>query len=304
MPQSSTFYQTSTGSRAFPRTRCGECEPCKRKDCGTCNECVRKKKFGGSGTSRQACVHRKCIHLTRQDRPTPSSSSRNTTTPNNTSSNRSRHGTPSEKMMTSTAAAIVSSVSTVGSSNLPASAIKLTSSSAAVVIAAKKIQAKEPSNPWGITYKRPASLLGDQSLKRVRMDAKLQDDYNQLLLSSPPSSEAAALSEQLQRHVAGHEIPDKIVGVCGYCHTDGGNDAILLCDGEGYVCCIWDLNRKLDACKKEICVRCSLWFVCFVFRPKSLALLKTTTTTTTHKQLWKRVSFEMLYSTHLRSTGR
>lgn len=41
--------------------RCGECEGCLRKDCGQCEECKNKKKFGGSGTSKQACVMRRCV---------------------------------------------------------------------------------------------------------------------------------------------------------------------------------------------------------------------------------------------------
>eukprot|EP00009_Paramoeba_aestuarina_P009091 CAMPEP_0201519686 /NCGR_PEP_ID=MMETSP0161_2-20130828/10168_1 /ASSEMBLY_ACC=CAM_ASM_000251 /TAXON_ID=180227 /ORGANISM="Neoparamoeba aestuarina, Strain SoJaBio B1-5/56/2" /LENGTH=484 /DNA_ID=CAMNT_0047917801 /DNA_START=124 /DNA_END=1578 /DNA_ORIENTATION=+ len=40
--------------------RCKKCEGCTREDCGTCHHCKDKKKFGGPGRLRQACVHRKC----------------------------------------------------------------------------------------------------------------------------------------------------------------------------------------------------------------------------------------------------
>lgn len=43
------------------RKRCGKCEGCHREDCGHCLECVHKKKFGGDGSSKQACLTRKCL---------------------------------------------------------------------------------------------------------------------------------------------------------------------------------------------------------------------------------------------------
>ena len=43
--------------------RCNECEPCKKEDCGTCKSCKDKRKFGGSGLSKQSCIHRKCLNL-------------------------------------------------------------------------------------------------------------------------------------------------------------------------------------------------------------------------------------------------
>ncbi|CAB9504825.1 Histone-lysine N-methyltransferase [Seminavis robusta] len=52
------------------RKRCGKCEACRRQDCGVCHECIRKKKFGGTGASKQACIHRRCLVLKelKQDR--------------------------------------------------------------------------------------------------------------------------------------------------------------------------------------------------------------------------------------------
>ena len=41
------------------RRRCGVCEVCQQPDCGKCNACKDMIKFGGSGRSKQACVHRR-----------------------------------------------------------------------------------------------------------------------------------------------------------------------------------------------------------------------------------------------------
>merc|ERR1711865_100785 len=38
----------------------GTCNACKvKEDCGKCNNCKDKKKFGGEGKQRQACVYKK-----------------------------------------------------------------------------------------------------------------------------------------------------------------------------------------------------------------------------------------------------
>lgn len=54
---------SSTTSKRICRKRCGNCEACRRPDCGVCVECIQKKKFGGSGASKQACINRRCIVL-------------------------------------------------------------------------------------------------------------------------------------------------------------------------------------------------------------------------------------------------
>merc|ERR1712142_1126496 len=40
--------------------RCGECSGCVTENCGVCVNCKDMKKFGGKGTKKQACIHRKC----------------------------------------------------------------------------------------------------------------------------------------------------------------------------------------------------------------------------------------------------
>ena len=43
--------------------RCQKCSPCTRDDCGECEACKDKKKFGGTGTMKQSCIHRNCESL-------------------------------------------------------------------------------------------------------------------------------------------------------------------------------------------------------------------------------------------------
>jgi len=45
------------------RRRCGVCEACQLPECGTCSHCKDMIKFGGSGRSKQACVHRHCPYM-------------------------------------------------------------------------------------------------------------------------------------------------------------------------------------------------------------------------------------------------
>ncbi|OXU18829.1 hypothetical protein TSAR_015341 [Trichomalopsis sarcophagae] len=45
------------------RRRCGACEACLETDCGQCASCKNMIKFGGTGTSKQACVKRRCPNM-------------------------------------------------------------------------------------------------------------------------------------------------------------------------------------------------------------------------------------------------
>ncbi|KAM6475712.1 DNA (cytosine-5)-methyltransferase 1 [Liasis olivaceus] len=48
---------------ATKRRRCGVCEVCQQPECGKCKACQDMIKFGGSGKSKQACLHRRCPNL-------------------------------------------------------------------------------------------------------------------------------------------------------------------------------------------------------------------------------------------------
>lgn len=49
------------------RRRCGVCEVCQMADCGECVSCKDMVKFGGTGRSKQCCVHRRCPNLAVQE---------------------------------------------------------------------------------------------------------------------------------------------------------------------------------------------------------------------------------------------
>jgi len=53
----------SKGSSRLSRVRCGKCPACLQPDCGKCDSCRRKRKFGGDGSSKQACALRQCKNL-------------------------------------------------------------------------------------------------------------------------------------------------------------------------------------------------------------------------------------------------
>ena len=59
--------QISGKSSAPKRRRCGVCEVCQLTDCGTCKNCKDMIKFGGSGRSKQACIHRRCPNMAVQE---------------------------------------------------------------------------------------------------------------------------------------------------------------------------------------------------------------------------------------------
>lgn len=42
--------------------RCGNCLFCAQKDCGECASCLDKRKFGGEGKRKQACLRRTCVN--------------------------------------------------------------------------------------------------------------------------------------------------------------------------------------------------------------------------------------------------
>jgi hypothetical protein len=47
------------------RVRCHGCEPCTRDDCGECKYCKDMKKFGGTGISKQCCLSKQCLAVSK-----------------------------------------------------------------------------------------------------------------------------------------------------------------------------------------------------------------------------------------------
>ena len=66
--KSSTPRPPKIGTKVGPgiqrrRTRCRQCESCKREDCGECRTCKDMRKFGGAGKMKQACLMRACDNV-------------------------------------------------------------------------------------------------------------------------------------------------------------------------------------------------------------------------------------------------
>ena len=61
---SNTFFSKQIAATSgVRRRRCGVCVGCKGKECGECHSCKNMKKYGGSGTMKQACEKRKCTNV-------------------------------------------------------------------------------------------------------------------------------------------------------------------------------------------------------------------------------------------------
>ena len=52
-----------SGSYTKKSVRGKTCEGCSKPDCEKCDICLDKKKFGGLGKKKQACIYMRCIHL-------------------------------------------------------------------------------------------------------------------------------------------------------------------------------------------------------------------------------------------------
>ena len=53
-------HNTNNFTAGNKRTRCGTCDGCLTSDCGKCKHCQDKKKFGGPGKLKKACLKREC----------------------------------------------------------------------------------------------------------------------------------------------------------------------------------------------------------------------------------------------------
>lgn len=49
-------------SPKITKYRCGACAGCMRHECGECGNCRDKKRFGGPGSRKQACIERRCLY--------------------------------------------------------------------------------------------------------------------------------------------------------------------------------------------------------------------------------------------------
>jgi len=55
-----------TRQQLLRASRCGHCAGCVADSCGVCNECLDKRRFGGQGKRKRACLTRVCTKATRR----------------------------------------------------------------------------------------------------------------------------------------------------------------------------------------------------------------------------------------------
>ena len=222
-------------------TRCGECEGCLRDDCRQCVECLRKKKYGGDGSSKQACVLRKCLNYVRKRNRSNKSTTTTTTTPaknnlstslsdnNNNNHNESNSSTSGNKRPRRQPSRSPQSnnQSINGSGSSPSSSSPET----------KQKQMEDDLN-----RRYHASL---KSLIQVPDDTQMtfrdENNNDNLELSSSKLSTSLTAADQQQQqqqahptkppnHFAGRVVPSKQYNVCGTCGLDENVDTIILCD--------------------------------------------------------------------------
>jgi hypothetical protein len=214
------------------RMRCGECVACLSEDCKTCSDCVRKKKYGGDGSSKLACIKRRCLNLRyRAD--------------NYGYSNKSRRGN-------SNGAGTDGGNGSYGQNG--------------VVPAESSVPRQQPpvvSNGYGtVTFHPPASLIqipsdSDDPFRAENMDGEPNQRRSSATAAFATSRRKRPRYEALRNecptsiHFVGLPAQKKICGACGKCgmNEEELDDTIILCDGPGcdqefhLQCCIPPLSE-------------------------------------------------------------
>lgn len=204
------------------RVRCGECEACKHAECGECKHCLGKKKFGGNGSSKFACIHRICKNMkprnsedkaSKKKAPSASSSKKR--------SRSSRNASSTSSLTDDTQASRSPSGSVNGISESPASLYNSPS----------LLGRRSPTLPAAAQNLRqvdfpqhPTSLLDVASPTKKR---------KRTLLIAQRTKQESEGGPTLPSHMCGLSIPSEVFGVCANCCIDGDHDTIILCDGKG-----------------------------------------------------------------------
>jgi hypothetical protein len=234
MPLGSSGADRKSGG--YARTRCGQCEACLKPDCGQCIECTRKKKFGGDGSSKQACLLRRCADLRAKASSGTIRAAAAATTAANATTN--ANATPRPSFTNSSSSDGRRFSDTVSTASTPHSSSRQ---------GQQGQQNQQEESPFVL---RPTSLLEEPPFptKRPR-------------LALPAASKTTATTTTT--HMYGLPIPCVPVGVCTGCGLGGKNDphVVLLCDGphcgrEYHLkCCIPPLTQVPEG--SFYCVDCS-----------------------------------------------
>jgi hypothetical protein len=193
------------------RVRCEECEACKHPDCGECKHCLAKKKFGGDGSNKFACIRRRCKNMQPRNsdiggnkKKAPSSSA---------------HDSSSTKPPRSSSSSLTSSSATNNVTSA-SPAISPSNHSSASGRRSPSVPRQTKDNEF---TQHPASVLDVSSTTRKR---------KRTLLAAQRAKENTE-APTMPFHMCGLPIPKGLFGVCGECGVDGEHDTIILCDGEG-----------------------------------------------------------------------
>jgi hypothetical protein len=197
------------------RVRCGECEACKHPECGGCKHCLGKKKFGGDGSNKFACICRRCKNM----QPRISKNSGN----KKKAPSSSAHDSSSNKRPRSSSSSLTDDISGSIRSSLATNNVtsaSLTSPSNQSSASGTRSPRQNKDNEF---TPHPASVLDVSSPTRKR---------KRTLLAAQRAKEDTE-APTMPFHMCGLPIPKGIFGVCGECGVDGDHDTIILCDGEG-----------------------------------------------------------------------
>eukprot|EP00980_Cylindrotheca_fusiformis_P031776 scaffold26944_cov127-Cylindrotheca_fusiformis.AAC.1 len=234
------------------RVRCGECAACKHAECGECKHCLGKKKFGGDGSSKFACIHRRCRNKKLRNTEIDNSS----TSGNNTNQKEAPNLEPDSKQKQKRQSRSRSSTSSPSTSQ--ANGIRVHSdnnndggstSSATMSSLLPSLGIKSPSTSNASSsnmsqqtqdediLQRPSSLLDVSSPIRKRKRTLLAAERIKQELEGPsvPAS---------RTHMYGIPIPEERFQVCAMCGSNYEHDTIILCDGKG--------------CQKEFHLKCCI----------------------------------------------
>jgi hypothetical protein len=253
------------GSGRTHKTRCGICDACQRQDCGTCVWCLKKKKFGGKGDSKQACLYRRCtaIDRNRSGRERRRKESRKERGGTSSSTSRRRN---TKRSRTTAAAAATSETGSAGSDVIWGGEYNEEDYEEDTITSegpggrpskrrrsgtggSRSSDVEEPKDPLVLQLEQafpgpPPSLLATVTTEE---DEMIAFNGGGLAKKNPTMASTSTLASttrtSLSDYKYGLPVPPPIIDVCAGCRraqappSDSGQEpVILLCDGPDCNC--------------------------------------------------------------------